>query len=408
MLENIRVAIAGLTSNKLRAALTMLGITIGVASVILLISLGQAVQGYILGQFNDIGTDLVFAFGTMDNFGNPEPLTENEYRALTDPYRVPDAEYALPTFELPSFDVSARFDEYEATPSVLGTTPRYGEMLNRGVIDGRMFEDAEVTSGARVAVIGLKVVEKLFAESYPIGQDILINGVRFEVIGIWEEKGGGGFGNDQDDLIVVPITAAQERLSGERTVSGDRPYTSIVFKAKDPNRVDALVEQVRQTLREERGITFRDEDNFEVATMGDLLDSLSSVTGLLTVFLGVIAGISLVVGGIGIMNIMLVTVTERTREIGLRKAVGAPRAAILLQFLTEASVLALVGGAIGVTLAWGGTQLISALVPDLAASVQGGSVVFATMISLAIGVFFGIYPASRAAGLNPIEALRYE
>lgn len=408
MFENIRVAIAGLTSNKLRAALTMLGITIGVASVILLISLGQAVQGYILGQFNDIGTDLVFAFGTMDNFGNPEPLTESEYRALTDPYRVPDAEYAMPTFELQSFDVSVRFDEFEATPSILGTTPLYGQVLSRTVIDGRMFDDDEVTSGARVAVIGLKVVEALFTDSYPIGQDILINGVRFEVIGIWEEKGGGGFGNDQDDLIVVPITAAQERLSGERTVSGDRPYTSIIFKSKDSSRVDILVEQVRQTLREERGITFRDEDNFEVATMGDLLDSLSSVTGLLTMFLGIIAGISLLVGGIGIMNIMLVTVTERTREIGLRKAIGAPHAAILLQFLTEAAVMALVGGAIGVGLAWGGTGLISLLVPDLTAIVQVSSVAFATFISLGIGIFFGIYPASRAAALNPIDALRYE
>jgi putative ABC transport system permease protein len=259
-------------------------------------------------------------------------------------------------------------------------------------------------------VITKKVVSSLFPDVYPIGQTMRIGGARFTVIGILEEQGSdfGPPGVDLDDLIYIPITTAQTRLSGERVISGDRPITQIVVAARDSSRVDLAAQQIRQTIREERGITFRDEDSFQVVTQGELLNSFTSVTALLTVFLGFIAGISLLVGGIGIMNIMLVTVTERTREIGLRKAVGAQKFDIMFQFLVEAVVLALIGGALGVGLATLAALGAGAALETLDVAVQPSSVMLATLISTSIGVFFGLYPANRAASLNPIDALRYE
>jgi putative ABC transport system permease protein len=242
----------------------------------------------------------------------------------------------------------------------------------------------------------------------PIGKSIRVEGITFKVEGVLNVVGGSGLGASDDDLIVAPLTTVQNRLSGDRELTGARPIGNIIVQARDNQSVNKLVEELRSVLRQEHGISFRDEDDFQIFTQDDLLSSLGNITGLLTVFLAVIAGISLLVGGIGIMNIMLVTVTERTREIGLRKAVGAQKGDILLQFLVEAMVLALIGGGIGVMLAATGTVLVTTAVPDLKASVQLSSVLFATMISLAIGVFFGIYPANRAASLNPIDALRYE
>jgi putative ABC transport system permease protein len=257
-------------------------------------------------------------------------------------------------------------------------------------------------------VIGLTVVERLFPNENPIGRDLRINNVTFRVIGVMAEVGGTAFGGDENDLIFVPYTTAQTRLGGLRDASGRYALSSIVVQARGETAIDPLAGQIRLALREARDINFRDQDTFQIFTQTDLLDSLGQITGLLTIFLAIIAGISLLVGGIGIMNIMLVTVTERTREIGLRKAVGAQKRDILLQFLTEATVLALVGGGIGVTLALAGSLAISALVPDLTVAVQADSVLLATLISLGIGVFFGAYPANRAAALNPIDALRYE
>jgi len=236
----------------------------------------------------------------------------------------------------------------------------------------------------------------------------LVAQVTFRVIGVMAEAGSAGFGGDENDLIWVPITTAQTRLTGERILTGERPVTNILVQARDEESVDLVAQQIRQTLREERRIAFRDEDTFQIFSQTDLLASLGQITGLLTIFLAVIAGISLLVGGIGIMNIMLVTVTERTREIGLRKAVGAQKRDIQLQFLTEAMTLSLVGGGIGIMLAGGGSLLVSVLVPSLEVALQPSTVLLATAISLLVGVFFGLYPANRAASLNPIDALRYE
>jgi putative ABC transport system permease protein len=411
MIENIRVALLGLRSNKLRSALTMLGITIGVAAVIILVSLGQALESFILGQFEGIGTNLVYVFGTVDGFGRPQPLTESDLDALSDPYRVPDALGVSASYDIAqNLTSSVSFEGTETSARVIGVHPRYFEVASRSAQIGRIFTDDEVTSAARVAVIGVRVVENLFANIDPIGQSIRVQGVRLQVIGVMNEKGSGGFGpgSDQDNMILIPLTTAQTRFASNRTVTGERAITAVIMEARDDSRVQAVADQARQTLREEHEISFRDEDDFTVATQEELLASVGSVTGLLTIFLGVIAGISLVVGGIGIMNIMLVTVTERTREIGLRKAVGAQRRDILFQFLVEATVLALVGGGIGVGIATGMAALATANVPNLTVIVQPSSVSLATIISVAIGVFFGIYPANRAAALNPIDALRYE
>ncbi len=405
MFENFRVAMIGLRSNKLRSALTMLGITIGVAAVIVLVSLGQAVENYVRDQFLGIGTNLLIVFAQAGDNGETRRLTLDEARALADPFRVPDALYVMPQRTV---NRTAAFEGREITARVLGVTPDYPVVRNRQVVAGRFFTAAEMDGLARVAVLGPEMADRLMPGVYPIGQTIRINGLTFRVEGVLNRVGGAGFGPNEDDVIIAPLTTVQTRLSGERILTGDRPISNIIVQARSADVVDSLALQIRETLREERKISFRDEDDFQVFTQTELLDSLGNITGLLTVFLAVIAGISLLVGGIGIMNIMLVTVTERTREIGLRKAVGAQKGDILLQFLTEATTLALAGGAIGVLIASGGMFALRAALPELAATVQPSSVLLATMISVMIGVFFGIYPANRAASLNPIDALRYE
>ena len=398
--ENVRVAGTQLRSSKLRTALTMLGIIIGIASVVVLLSLGQGVQNYITSQFESLGASLI-RVSALSVSGVTEPLTAELVEALNDPARAPDIAVAMPQTQS-NLAVVAGGDD--TSVSVYGATTDYLNVNDRSVSVGRFFTDAEADDSARVAVLGVTTAEDLFGSvENAVGQQLRIRSVYFEVIGVLNDTG-----EDSDEAVVVPITTSQTRLNASRTLDGKPVVNTILIKATDSEQVDAAVEQATRILREERGIGSGDSDNFNVFTASTILDSLTETIGTLTAFLGVLAGISLLVGGIGVMNIMLVTVNERTREIGLRKAVGARRTDIIAQFLTEAVVMTLLGGLIGIVLAASVALLITALIDSFTIAVQPSSVALAMTISLAVGLFFGVYPAGRAARLNPIDALRYE
>ncbi len=409
--ENIRLAFGSLLANKLRAILTMLGIIIGVAAVITLVSVGEGVQDVVISEFEGLGNNLLFVTpgrpdaNQMTGFSGGVDLTNDDYQALADPFNVPDLARVAPLYGRPA--IITRGGQ-EARSTVTGTTPDYTGVRDFYPVLGDFFTEQDVISAARVAVLGQSVYEQLFPDGeLPIGQTIRINNVNFRVIGLMEEKGGSGF-NDQDDVILVPLNTAQRRLFPARRPDGEFRIDQILAQVISEERQDAAIAEMSLALRQSRDIEFRDDDDFTILSQAEVVGALGQITGVLTTFLGVIAGISLLVGGIGIMNIMLVSVTERTREIGLRKAVGAKRRNILWQFLTEAVILSSVGGLIGLALGAAGAYLISGLSDTLDATVAWNSVILAILFSAAVGLFFGIYPATRAAGLNPIDALRYE
>jgi len=411
LIENIRLAFGSLLANKLRAILTMLGIIIGVAAVITLVSVGEGVQDVVISEFQGLGNNLLFVVP-----GSPDAneftggvvraeLTNDDYHALADPLAVPDVVRVAPSYGRPA--IITRGGE-EARTTITGTTPDYTGVRDYYPVLGDFFTEQDVSSATRVAVLGQTVYEKLFPDGeLPLGETIRINNVNFKVIGLMEEKGGSGF-NDQDDVVLVPLNTAQRRLFPARRPDGEYRVDQILAQVISEDRQDAAITEMTLALRQSRGIAFRDEDDFTILSQSEIIGALGQITGVLTTFLGVIAGISLLVGGIGIMNIMLVSVTERTREIGLRKAVGATRRDILSQFLTEAVILSSIGGLIGLLLGALGAYAVSSLSDTLDARVAWNSVALAILFSAAVGLFFGIYPATRAAGLNPIDALRYE
>jgi putative ABC transport system permease protein len=389
--ENIRLAIRALTANKLRALLTMLGIIIGVAAVITLLSVGKGVESFVVSEFEDLGNNLLFVFpGQLEpGQGPPRPggsgLTNDDVTALSDPLRVPDVIGVVPEYDRLATVTRGR---HETRTTIAGTSPNFPAVRNFYPIAGDFFSEQNMSGNARVVVLGQTVYEDLFPDGeLPIDQTIKINNTNFTVVGLMEEKGGSGF-NDQDNLVLIPLTTAQRRLFPSRRPDGKFRVDFIYAQAISDERQDAAIAQIESTLRDSH--------------------AFSQITSILTAFLGLIAGISLLVGGIGIMNIMLVSVRERTREIGLRKAVGAKRRDILWQFLVEAMVLATMGGMIGMTIGVAASLFISQLSDSLQPTVAWDSVALAIAFSAAVGLFFGIYPASRAAGLNPIDALRYE
>jgi putative ABC transport system permease protein len=409
--ELLRVSLRAIAANKLRAALTMLGIIIGVAAVITLLSVGQGVEQYVTEQFQGIGASLLFVFPggpeTQDGpigGGREKPLTNQDGEALADSFRVPSAKAIA--LEYVDFE-TVSYGRESMNVQVSGVTVNYQRVRQFFVAEGEFFTEADERGAARVAVLGQTVVDTLFPEEYPLGQTIRIKNLPFKVIGVLERKGGSLFG-DQDAVALIPLSTAQQRLFNARTPNGQYEVSLIYAQAHNDDAMEPLAAEITAVLRERHDIQFRDEDDFTVVTQTDLISAFGEVTGVLTIFLGAIAGISLLVGGIGIMNIMLVSVTERTREIGLRKAVGAKRRDILTQFLIEAMTLSLLGGLVGIALGAAGTLAVAYFQPDVPVALSWASVLLATTFSAAIGLFFGMYPAVRASALNPIVALRYE
>ncbi|MGD2206729.1 MAG: ABC transporter permease [Anaerolineae bacterium] len=407
--ESIRIALRALLSNKMRAVLTMLGIIIGVGAVITLMSVGKGVEQLVAESFQSVGSNLLFVFpGSIEEMsGSKRPeITMGDYQAIADPFLVPDAIGVAPELSSRADVVAGKRD---LRTDISGVTPEFLTVRNKKVAEGNFISHTDDNGRSRVAVLGSKAYEELFEEgAYPIGQTIKINRIPFRVIGVMEEQGGSAFGS-ADNSIYVPLGTAQARLyPGWRSRAGEPLLSTIYVQAADESLMGGVSDQIAQVLRQRHKITFRDEDDFTIIKQADLISIFGDITGVLTIFLGSIAAISLLVGGIGIMNIMLVSVTERTREIGIRKAVGARKRDIRIQFLVEAMVLSLIGGLMGIGLGIVGSTVVAQLAERLTTVLTWDTILLATGFSAAVGLFFGIYPASRAASLNPIDALRYE
>ena len=403
----LRVALNSLTVHVMRTVLTMLGIVIGVAAVISLVAVGKGAQAQVLSQFQALGSNLV-TVSAMQNFGFSQSGLQTSSPDLTmADVKAIQALASSVSMVAPVYSSTATVTHggNTSSTSISGVTEAYSTVRNAPVTLGRFISTADNDKTAMVAVLGTTVVEDLFgsASVNPVGQTIRINRQNYEVIGVLESKGTNGPQN-QDDVIMVPLHTAQLKLGG----AGTTTVKTINLQVRSADEMDLAQAQVTAIMRSRHKLAAGADDDFLVRNQADILSSVTSTSNTFTTLLGSIAAISLLVGGIGIMNIMLVSVTERTREVGLRKAVGAKRGDILVQFLTEAIVISALGGLIGVVLGVGGAQVIAPLLGASSAVVTGQSVVLAVAVSLAIGVFFGLYPANRAAGLNPIEALRYE
>ena len=402
--ESFLTALDSIMANKLRAVLTMLGVIIGVASVIALLGIGEGVSESVTGELNSIGTNLILVSTDLENSGGYAALSMDDVAVLSKPLNAPALSEVAAIVQGNQFVV---YGGASVRTTVAGVTANYFQVNNLEAFQlGDGLTQNDLDTQARVAVLGPTIASDLFGTQFPIGQEIKINGVGYKIVGVLEESGGGiaGF---TDENVYLPLTTAQSRLYPNRTRRGDKAVSTISAQAASSEQVDAAIQQVKQTLRERHDIAYAADDDFSIFDQSSLLEVADTVTSTLTAFLGAIAAISLVVGGIGIMNIMLVSVTERTREIGIRKAIGALKRDILAQFLLESMVMSLLGGFLGIVLGWLISSLAAAalLIPM---RIAPWTVLLSVGFAAAVGLVFGIYPAWRAASLRPIEALRYE
>ena len=432
--ESITIALRALTINKLRTILTMLGIIIGVAAVIALVAIGNGVRQSMNEQFTSLGTNLL-TISSGQGRGGPgggpggppgsqeedtsqddlkekatEPLTMKDVEALSDAAQESHIVGVAPTYSVNNLGGGVIYEQEEADDvTVTGVTPVYETVRNMSPEYGLFINQDDVDQRARITVLGYEVAQTLFGNSIAaIGESVRVNGIRFEVIGVLPESGQGGFGNP-DNTMLVPISTAQTRLGSSGAFRGSLKVSNIYVEVDNQDNMDFAEAQVTAVLRDRHRLGTEYKNDFNIQNQAQLLEFGDTMATTLTAFLGSIAGVSLLVGGIGVMNIMLVSVTERTREIGIRKALGAKRRDILVQFLIEAMVLSLFGGFLGIAVGYGISQALPMVVTALDSTVVTlNSILLATSFSAAIGLFFGVYPATRAARLRPIEALRYE
>ncbi|HZU74030.1 MAG TPA: ABC transporter permease [Acidimicrobiales bacterium] len=402
----MRVALKGLLANRMRSLLTMLGILIGTAAVILLVAVGTGISNAVQHQIETMGSNAVYVWPEQNPGGNDKggtairqaKLTDADLKALSNKDRAPDVLAVSPVLQVRATTV-ADGTTY-ALSNFTGTTPVYAQIRNATLSAGRFFDDSDEANHAKVAVIGQTVVEHLWSSGFnAVGQWVDFNGIRFRIIGMLDKKGSSGIG-DQDDVVIAPLTTVKDSLVGNID-----SYSLIAVQAASRQQTDAAQAEAMSVLRETHNLRLGQPLDFQIFNQASLLNTGKAAALVFSLLLAAVAAISLFVGGIGVMNIMLVTVTERTREIGIRKALGAHKVDILGQFLVEAVLLALIGGGLGVAIGVGFAHLH---VGPLRPVVSPASILVSFVVSALVGVFFGAYPANRAANLTPIEALRFE
>lgn len=399
-------ALESLASNKVRTALTMLGIIIGVGAVIAMLAIGTGTEQAIVGEIEGIGTNLLFVATNYDDVTNPVPITIQDAEAISDPLYAPSVAAAAPVVQ---GGTEVTYAGQGTSATVVGVTEEYYLVQSVELTEGEFFNSSQISGLASAVILGSNIAEDLFGRvDGLVGETVRVAGQPFRIVGVLKKEGGADFGSSSDDQILVPLTTAQARLLSRQV----RDQVDLIYVSAISSEAVVTAEDEITTILRDRHKLKLEENDFFILNQDLLLDFASTVTGVFTIFLGGVAGISLLVGGIGIMNIMLVSVTERTKEIGLRKAVGAKKRDILIQFLIESSLLSAIGGIVGIILGW----LLSLGIGRIAAAndfllnpaITLNAVLLATLFSAAVGLFFGIYPANRAAQLEPIEALRSE